>query len=292
MVHRNKYPQAEYPYTRLVDEIRLTVANRGPEKATLHLLPTLWFRNTWSWGEIAEECTDRPSLMLEGDGIVRAKHGRLGEYQFTYEGKATPLFTENETNSSRLYGYPNGQPFVKDAFHEYVVHRRTDAVNPERTGTKFATHYVLEIEPGQSHVVRLRLSAVAGSGDAGQPGSTPPATTFGDFDQIFTQRIKEADEFYDAVIPSEMDKESKKVARQGYAGLLWSKQFYHYAIRDWLAGDPAQPPPPPERNFGRNREWAHLFINIIGDLVNVVTRHDYRSLIGLPIAGAMIFYLA
>ena len=285
MVHRNKYPQAEYPYTRLVDEnrrrglgapelelidigvfnedryfdlstehakasendilIRLTVANRGPEKATLHVLPTLWFRNTWSWGEIAEECTDRPSLTLEGDGIVRAKQGRLGEYQFTYEGKATPLFTENETNSSRLYGYPNGQPFVKDALHEYVVHGRTDAVNPERTGTKFATHYVLEIEPGQSHVVRLRLSAVAGSGDAGQPGSTPPATTFGDFDQIFTQRIKEADEFYDAVIPSEMDKESKKVARQGYAGLLWSKQFYHYAIRDWLAGDPAQPPPPP-----------------------------------------------
>src|SRR5204863_9695024 len=144
----------------------------------------------------------------------------------------TPLFTENETNSARLHGYPTGQPFVKDAFHEYVVHGRTDAVNPGQTGTKFAPHYVLKIEPGQSQVVRLRLSAVAGSGDAGQPGSTPPATTFADFDQIFAERMKEADEFYDAISPAGIDEESMKVARQGYAGLLWSKQFYNYVIRD------------------------------------------------------------
>jgi hypothetical protein len=136
--------------------IRLTVANRGPEKATLHLLPTLWFRNTWSWGEIAEECTSKPLIALERDGLAHVHHDQLGEYQIAYEGDATPLFTENETNSARLHGYPNGQPFVKDAFHEYVVHGRTDAVNPGQTGTKFAPHYVLEIEPGQSQLVRLR----------------------------------------------------------------------------------------------------------------------------------------
>src|SRR6266496_5941025 len=158
----------------------------------------IWFRNTWSWGEIAEERTDRPSLTLEGDGIVRAKHGRLGEYQFTYEGKATPLFTENETNSSRLHGYPNGQPFVKDAFHEYVVYGHADSVNPGRTGTKFATHYVLEIEPGQSQVIRLRLSAK----------DEAPTEPFGDFDSVFAQRMKEADEFYNAIVPAETEEES------------------------------------------------------------------------------------
>src|SRR5213593_2656735 len=310
-----KYPQAEYPYARLAEEnrrrglgapelelidtgvfnedryfdvvaeyakasendilIRITIANRGPEKATLHLLPTLWFRNTWSWGEIAEECTDRPSLTLESDGIVLAKHGRLGEYQFTYEGKATPLFTENETNSSRLHGYPNGQPFVKDAFHEYVVHGRTDAVNPGRTGTKFATHYVLEIEPGQSQVVRLRLSAK----------EEAPAKPFGDFDSVFTQRMKEADEFYNAIVPTETDEESRKVARQGYAGLLWSKQFYHYVVREWLSGDPAQPPPPPERYEGRNREWAHLFNR---DIISMPDKWEYPWFAAWDLAFHMV----
>src|SRR5206468_3509936 len=142
------------------------------------------------------------------------------------QGGATPLFTENETNSARIHNYANGQQFVKDAFHEYVVHGRNDAVNPQNIGTKFAAHYLLEIEPGKSEVVRLRLSAVAGGDDAGsgrdrapgKPGSTPPATDpFADFDRIFAQRLKEADEFYDAVIPSETDDEAKKVARQGYA---------------------------------------------------------------------------
>ena len=329
-----KYPQAEYPYGWLIEEnrrrglgapefelidtglfhedryfdvfveyakasendilIRLTMANRGPEKATLHLLPTLWFRNTWSWGEIPEECTAKPLIALKRDGLVHVHHDQLGDYQVAYEGTATPLFTENETNSARLHGYENPQPFVKDAFHDHVVSGRTAAVNPELTGTKFAPHYVLEIEPGKSHVVRLRLSAVAGGDDAGQirneaarpPGSTPPATAaFADFDQIFAQRMKDADEFYDTVIPSEMDQEAKKVARQGYAGLLWSKQFYNFVIRDWLAGDPMQPPPPPERKFGRNHQWMHLFNR---DIISMPDKWEYPWFAAWDLAFHMI----
>ncbi len=328
-----KYPQAEYPYGRLAEEnrkrglgapelelidtgvfnedryfdvfaeyakaseddilIRLTIANRGPEKATLHLLPTLWFRNTWSWGPIPEESTSKPSIGLEGDGVVRARHEVLGEYQLAYEGKAKPLFTENETNSARIHNYPDGQ-FAKDAFHEYVVNAKVDAVNPENTGTKFAPHYVLEIQPGKSQVVRLRLSALAGGADAGQggdsaarrSGSTPPATElFADFDRIFAQRIKEADEFYGAVISPEMGQEARKVARQGYAGLLWSKQFYNYVIREWLSGDPAQPPPPSERKFGRNREWPHLFNR---DIISMPDKWEYPWFAAWDLAFHMI----
>src|SRR5262249_62116402 len=165
--------------------IRLTIANRGPDKATLHLLPTLWFRNTWSWGPVPEESTNKPSITLERDGLVRARHDVLGEYQLGYEGNATPLFTENETNAVRIHNYPNGQPYTKDVFHEFVVNGRADAVNRGNIGTKFAPHYVLEVEPGKSQVVRLRLSAK----------DEAPAKAFADFDQIFAKRIKEADEF-------------------------------------------------------------------------------------------------
>src|SRR6516165_8888383 len=327
-----KYPQAEYPCARLIEEnrrrglgapelelidtgvvnedryfdvfaeyakasendilIRLTIANRGPEKAALHLLPTLWFRNTWSWGPVPEESTNKPSIMLERDGLVRAQHDVLGNYRLAFEGKAKPLFTENETNSARIHNYPNGQRFAKDAFHEYVVHGRGEAVNPQNTGTKFAAHYVLEIEPGKSEVVRLRVSAVAGGDDAGLPGSTTPATAlpaakdpFADFNDVFALRLKEADEFYDAVIPSESDNEAKKVARQGYAGLLWSKQFYHYSIREWLSGDPAQPTPPPERHFGRNREWAHLFNR---DVISMPDKWEYPWFAAWDLAFHMI----
>src|ERR1700757_1947588 len=310
-----KYPQAEYPYGWLIEEnrrrglgapelelidtgvfnedryfdvfaeyskasendilIRLTIANRGPEKAALHLLPTLWFRNTWSWGPVPEESTNKPSIALERDGVVRARHDMLGEYQLAYEGKATALFSENETNSARIHNYPNGQSFVKDAFHEYVVHGRSDAVNPANTGTKFAPHYVLEIDSGKSHVVRLRLSA----------REEPSRDPFADFDQIFAQRVKDADQFYDSVIPLEMDQDAKKVARQGYAGLLWSKQFYNYAIREWLSGDPAQPPPPSERHFGRNREWTHLFNR---DVISMPDKWEYPWFAAWDLAFHMI----
>src|SRR5204862_7239307 len=176
---------------------------------------------------------------------------------------------------ARIHNYPNGQLFVKDAFDEYVVHGRADAVNAQNIGTKFAAHYVLETEPGKSEVVRLRLSE---TGEA-------PLDPFAGFDEVFAQSMKEADEFYDAVIPSEMDKESKKVARQGYAGLLWSKQFYNCCIREWLSGDPAQPPPPPERHVGRNREWTHLFNR---DVISMPDKWEYPWFAAWDLAFHMI----
>ena len=310
-----KYPQTEYPYTRLIEEnrrrglgatefeltdagvfdeeryfdvfaeyakgaandilIRITVENRGPDKATLHLLPTLWFRNTWSWGKIAKECTSKPSIELERNGHARALHEELGEYQFAYEGNATPLFTENETNAVRLCGQADGHRYAKDAFHEYVVHGNKEAVNPANTGTKFAPHYVLEIEAGQSQTVRLRLSAK----------DEAPAEAFAEFDNIFARRRREADEFYDAVLPAGMTNEARCVARQAYAGLLWSKQFYHYVIRDWLNGDPAQPPPPPERHNGRNREWEHLFNR---DIISMPDKWEYPWFAAWDLAFHMI----
>jgi Glycosyl hydrolase family 63 C-terminal domain len=328
-----KYPQAEFPYTRLIEEnrrrglggpefeliesgvfnenrhfdvfaeyakaseddilIRLTIANRGPEKSTLHLLPTLWFRNTWSWGPVPEESFSKPLLSLKCNGLVQARHDRLGEYQLSYEGQAQPLFTENETNSARLYGYGNRSGLAKDGFHEFVVQNRVEAVNPANKGTKFAAYYKLEIGPGESRVVRLRLSSVAGRDEAGgqvrnfqpEPGSTPPATAFADFDEISAQRIGEADEFYDAIVPEGCDPEAKKVARQGYAGLLWSKQFYNYVIREWLSGDPAQPKPPGERNFGRNAEWKHLFNR---DIVSMPDKWEYPWFAAWDLAFHMI----
>src|SRR5215469_5923308 len=310
-----KYPQNEYPYTRLVEDnrrhglgapefelidtgvfnddryfdvfaeyakasendilIRLTIANRGPEKATLHLLPTLWFRNTWSWGSIPEESTNKPSIKLERSGLVRAQHEILGNYQLAFEGNAMPLFTDNETNSARIHNYPNGQRFVKDAFHENVVHGRAEAVNPQNIGTKFGAHYVLEIEPGKSEVVRLRLSAT----------DEAPLDSFAGFEEVFAIRMKEADEFYDAVIPSGSDREAKTVARQGYAGLLWSKQFYYYSIREWLSGDPAQPAPPTERHFGRNRDWTHLFNR---DVISMPDKWEYPWFAAWDLAFHMI----
>ncbi len=310
-----KYPQAEFPYARLVEEnrrrglsatefelidsgafddnryfdvfaeyakadendilIRLTIANRGPERSALHLLPTLWFRNTWSWGKIPEECTSKPTLTLDRHGVVHAHHEQLGEYLLAYEGDATPLFTDNETNAVSLYGYANGNAFAKDAFHEYIVHGRAGAVNPANTGTKFAAYYKIAIEPGQSQVVRLRLSSK----------KETPADSFGDFDAVFAKRVEEADEFYDAVTPPEADEESKNVARQGYASLLWSKQFYNYVIREWLSGDPAQPSPPAERHFGRNTEWKHLFNR---DIISMPDKWEYPWFAAWDLAFHMI----
>ena len=333
-----KYPQTEFPYARLIEENRrrglgateFELIDTGafhedryfdvfaeyakakderhphssdgcksrPGKATLHLLPTLWFRNTWSWGEISEECTRKPSLSLERKGLVRARHEVLGEYELTYEGEATPLFTENETNAVRLFGSANGTAFTKDAFHERVIHGREEATNLANFGTKFAPYYVLEMEAGESRVVRIRLSAVvAGVGDPGpgqdvsarRPGSTIPATTtpdpFIDFDHIFAQRLADADEFYDAIAPTGIDEESKKVARQGYAGLLWSKQFYHYVVREWLEGDPAQPKPPAERYGGRNHDWPHLFNR---DVISMPDKWEYPWFAAWDLAFHMV----
>jgi hypothetical protein len=249
---------------------------------------------------VPEECSTKPSITLERDGVVRAHHDVMGDYELAYEGEAVPLFTENETNSARLYNYANGTAFAKDAFHEYVVQGRTEAVNSANLGTKFAPQYVLEIGAGESQVVRLRLSAtpvVAGIGDPGRrdgatadrPGSTIPATTardaFSDFDTVFARRISEADEFYHAIAPSGCDKQALNVARQGYAGLLWSKQFYNYVIREWLNGDPAQPAPPPERHGGRNAEWKHLFNR---DIISMPDKWEYPWFAAWDLAFHMV----
>ncbi len=276
-----KYPQAEFPYGRIVKEnqqrgkdqpefelidsgvfdedryfdifveyakanpndtlAQVTVHNRGPEAATIHLLPQVWFRNTWSW----EKDVAKPILRLE-NGAVKAIHPQLGEYVLQAQGNPQWMFCNNETNAKRLWGGDDGPPHSKDSFHERVVNGRTDAVNLKLTGTKAGAWYVLEVAGHGSAQVRLRLSE-----SASQPA-------FADFDTILTARRKEADDFYAELQVDIADPDVRMVQRQALAGMIWSKQFFHYDVAKWLHGDPGQPPPPPGRHDGRNREWEHL----------------------------------
>ncbi len=286
-----KYPQAAFPYERLVEEngrrgrsepefelldtgvfdearyfdvtveyakagiddvlVRITVANRGPAAAALHVLPTLWFRNTWDWDAGAP----RPRLSAlpgtAGGAAIAAEHPTLGRYRLVAEGAPDLLFVENETNVPRIFGGPASTRFPKDGINDFVVHGRADAVNPARVGTKAAAHYRLTLGPGESVTLRLRLSDAAAASGPGPFGR--------DFESTMAARLHEADEFYDLVIPRTLSAEARSVMRQALGGMLWSKQFYHYDIKRWLAGDPTQPPPPPERRTGRNSEWTHLF---------------------------------
>jgi hypothetical protein len=282
-----KYPQAAFPYARLVEEnrrrdrsdfeyelletglfaesryfdvfieyakaapddilIRLTLVNRGSEAAPLHVLPTFWFRNTWSWDGSA-----KPEMRAWNALTLQARHAALGEWWLSYEPGADgrpprQLFTENETNTERLWNAPNAAPYVKDAFHETVLHGRADRINPARVGTKAAVHYPLALAAGETIVLRLRLSD--------SESASPP---FGDFDAIFAQRLREADEFYASIQPSALSDDERRIQRQAFAGLLWSKQWYHYDVETWLTGDPATPAPPAERRRGRNVHWTHL----------------------------------
>jgi len=228
--------------------IRITVSNGGPEAASLHLLPTLWFRNTWAWGSSGY----RPSLSrldeTDGSTQVLAEHETLGRYHLTCGGEPELLFTENDTNAEELFGVPNATPYVKDAFHRYVVDGQMDAVNPAGRGTKAAALYRLTIPPGARRVVRLRLSTEVNG-----------AASFGAaFDSTFTTRIREAEEFHASLAAAEVSADERLVQRQALAGLLWNKQFYHYDVKQWLAGDPAYPSPPSERRWGRNHAWTHL----------------------------------
>ncbi|MEP6768316.1 MAG: glucosidase, partial [Acidobacteriota bacterium] len=219
---------AEYAKAAADDvRIRITVANRGPEAAHIEVLPTLWFRNTWSWGRSGEGYWKKPSLSADGDLAVIAEHESLGKFRLDASADRAPLsllFTENETNTDRLFGVPSQSPFVKDAFHAAVVGGRGDAVHPGRTGTKAALRYALTIPPGGEVSLRLRLS------------SGTPAGIGDDFDAVFADRIREADAFWKSRIPAALTGEERNVARQAYAGLLWTKQFYHFAVRDWLEG--------------------------------------------------------
>ncbi|MDB5987463.1 MAG: hypothetical protein JWR16_2516 [Nevskia sp.] len=285
-----RYPQAAYPYQQLVDEngrrnrndreyelldtgvldagyfdllveyakaapddilIRLTVSNRSAAAATLHLLPTLWFRNTWSWGEIEEESIERPRMTQSADGLL-AEHATLGAYRLRSEGadaRARWLFTENETNTERLYGVANRQPYVKDAFHAAVIEGLDTAVNAAATGTKAALHCQFEVAANSSVTLKLRLSAA----------SLALPQAFGrDFDAQFAQRVADADAFYAAQIESGLDDDKRRIARAAYAGLLWSKQFYNLVQSRWASGDETQPPPPLEHTQ-RNDAWPHLY---------------------------------
>ena len=316
-----KYPQGEFPYARLLEEsrrrgrhddefeleetgifdggryfdvgieyanatpndvlVRLTVANRGDAPARLRLLPTLWFRNTWAWGRTGEGYWPRPSIRLDADGALSLDHASLGRLRFAAEpaSDGSPcewLFTENETNTERLYGSPNRTPYVKDAFHEYVCRGRAEAVNPECLGTKAAAHYRLEVPAGGEVTVRLRLS---------HEDEMPPAFFGASFDETFAARLREADEFYDTVIPRAHTAEARRVMRQAYAGLLWSKQFYHYIIAHWLAGDPNHPPPPAARRAGRNYDWQHLYNR---DVVSMPDKWEYPWYAAWDLAFHMI----
>jgi hypothetical protein len=236
----------------------VTVHNRGPEEATIHLLPQLWFRNTWSWKQNAEH----PELAATQDGAIVAKHAELGEYLLHGQGEPAWLFTENATNVRRHYGQTETTGHFKDAFHDYLVAGNTGAVNPRQRGTKVAAHYKLRVPGGGSASMRVRLSR---SPEPTSPhsrnrarGATRRADAFSDFDIIFTQRRREADEFYAELQKDIAGPDARLVQRQAFAGMIWSKQFFYYDVPDWIRGDAGQPPPPAGRKSGRNREWSHL----------------------------------
>jgi hypothetical protein len=230
--------------------VRISATNRGPEAAPLHLLPTLWFRNTWAWGYdvrrpvlTAVKAKAGKAGKAQDVRLVQVQHYELGENWLACEGTPELLFTENETNDVRLWGAPNRTRYVKDGIDETVVNKAEGKVNPEGMGTKVAAHYSMVIEPGATQTILLRLSA------------NQQSKPFSDAEKLFTTRIGEADEFYRAISTAKTDDE-RAVQRQALAGLLWSKQFYYYDVDQWLRGDPAGPPPPPQRS--RNKSWRHL----------------------------------
>ncbi len=298
-----KYPQAEFPYERLINEnrartklepefelpdtgvfdegryfdvfieyakadvddvlIRITIANRGPEAARINVLPTVWFRNDWAWS--GSEPTSR--ISADGDASLLVENEALGKRRLHFDGSPELLFTENETNTERLFGSPNKTRFVKDAFHHYIVDGNADAVNPEMTGTKAAANYALTVPAGSEVVLRMRLTekSISRKGAKNQP-------VFADFDEIFAARIAEANEFYDSISSGDLSDDAKGVQRQAFAGMLWSKQYYHYVVRDWLKGDPAMPKPPDSRLNGRNSDWQHLYNS---DVISMPDKWEY-----------------
>ena len=234
----------------------VTVENAGPDEATIDVLPTIWFRNTWSWGY---DDHPKPTLRLDGNRIV-GSHSRSGPLVLTGDGAPEPLFCENETNDQRLFGTANTSRYPKDGINDHVVNNADDAVNPLQEGTKAALRYRLTVQPGESAQVRVRLVGVPHPAlDVDPLGpSIAPIDLGAGYDQVLQARRSEADEFYDAVLPAHCSADEKDVARQAFAGLLWGKQFYHYDVKRWLAGDPGQPPPPAGRGAIRNGDWRHL----------------------------------
>jgi Mannosylglycerate hydrolase MGH1-like glycoside hydrolase domain len=296
MKYLYKYPQREFPYRDLVETngrrtreefeyelldtgvleddryfdvfveyakagpedllVRITVQNRGPEAARLHVLPTLWFRNTWSWGLDGR----KPRLRQSATGTIDATHQELGTYALHCDGAPELLFTENESNAQRLWGQPNQSPYVKDAFHAYVVSGQRDAVNPAREGTKAAAHYVLDVPGGGSQTVRVRLT-----------GSTPNPG-FRDFDQVVTSRIADADEFYARITPRALGEDARLVHRQALAGMLWTKQYYYFDLERWLKEHKSHPLVESARHGVRNTEWFHM---LNADIISMPDKWEY-----------------
>jgi len=323
-----KYPQAAFPYAQLVAEnarrgrtepeyelidtgvfaenryfdvfveyakgdvedilIKITAVNRGPDAATLHLLPSLWFRNTWSWGKDPRRPIARKAVNIENFHCVELQHWQYGKRWLLCEGQPQLLFTENETNFARLFNAQNRTPYVKDAFHEYVVHQNHAAVNSDQSGTKMAAYYPVTLGLGQSATLKLRLTDIEPLGGVGdsdtrgiitspghaERGKDVPATDdFGaGFDHLFEVRQKEADDFYASRVPKELSDDARSVMRQALSGMLWSKQFYHYDVLTWLTGDPAGPTPPEQRWRGRNKDWTHLYND---DIVSMPDKWEY-----------------
>jgi hypothetical protein len=301
MKYLYKYPQAAFPYGRLVDEsvrrtrhepefelldtgvfdddryfdvtveyakastddilVRITAVNRGPAAAPLHLLPTLWFRNTWSWQPGAPRPRLRALGARAGDTVVECEHHSLGRRWLAAHGAPELLFTENDTNAERLFGVRSPGAFVKDGINDRVVGGRVDAVNAAGVGTKVAARYALTLSPGESAAVRLRLS-----------DELPGAPSAEAFDAVMAARQREADEFYATLAPAACSADERRVMRQALAGLLWSKQYYHLDVGRWLAGDPGHPPPPRERWHGRNSRWRHLYNE---DVISMPDKWEY-----------------
>jgi hypothetical protein len=236
--------------------IRISVHNRGPETAELHLLPTLWFRNTWSW----DKDVSKPTVYQVGEATVLASHVQLGDRTLRCDGNPELLFTENESNASRLWGQANPSPYVKDAFHNYVISSNDEAVNPSKAGTKAAAHYCLEVPAGGSNVVRLRLS------------TKPPADPFGEFDQIFAARLADADEFYNRITPQSLSEDERRVHRQALAGMLWSKQYYYFDLDRWLEEHEGHPLVGSGRCNIRNAEWFHM---LNSDVISMPDKWEY-----------------
>jgi len=297
-----KYPHQAFPYTQLVEEnrrrsrkepefelldtgifdgdryfdvfveyakqspddilIQLTVVNRGPAAKTLHLLPTLWFRNTWTWNDDENKPTLQAIYSENNGGMIAAFHPTLGKRWLHSQGNAELLFTENETNTELIFEFPNSSPFVKDGINDYIVKGQKETVNPDQVGTKAAIHYILTLSPGESQTIQLRLTDTVNLVDP-----------FGkEFNTTFSNRKQEANKFYHRVTPFQLSEDRSNVQRQAFAGMLWCKQYYHYIIEDWLKGDLATPKPPVERKRGRNRDWFHLYTD---DILSMCDKWEY-----------------
>jgi hypothetical protein len=303
-----KYPQGAYPYEQLVLEngrrdrtqpeyelidtgifdenryfdifveyakaeaedifVRLTAWNRGPDAAKLHILPTLWFRNRWSWGDAYDKPSAAPIVSPAGAVIIEATEYHYVKRWLVAEGNPELLFTENETNLVRLFGAKNGCPYVKDAFHRYLIDNEKTAVNPARTGTKMAAHYDIEIPAGGSWSVRLRFSNC----NPGANGASTDKIFGAASDAAFAARINDADEFYRQRCGGRLSPDARLVQRQAFAGLIWGKQAYHYDVKRWIDGDPTQPKPDPSRRIGRNHEWTTLYNS---DVISMPDKWEY-----------------